>query len=551
MPGDHSATRLSLPAIVLLFCGFCLLNTARADALPDANEMRESVVRIVVLTDNGVATGTGFIIDSRGVIVTNHHVIDGAKGIQVQFLAGGKPVLIDARMIAADSAKDIAIIQTSSEIFGEPVVLADYDTNPPAKVIAVGYPGAANEVATISSNAVLEPSYSVGTVARNLSDISDMGGDSLIQHGATINHGNSGGPLFDECGRVIGINARLVPTTKESEYAQGLFYSIDIRNLFPMLQENLVQPRIVKTACTPRMDTRNDVAPATTKETEAVLFDRFATCIRARPCDSEVCKTRYLKRVSPELATTRQTDVELRMTASKPMCTEQKEASAFDDFLTCANENPCDFEKTCGPKLQQSLRQDVMQKRNPLVERLKAKAQEECKQASAPGIWHGGQVKEGLWSASVFNEGGAGMFVACFVDGENSGNGIFEIDDVKNGKRERWAGTRSMRMSIDSYSEPLRLDLTTQDGKLDAVVVHKETENDRGWLKELIGKLSVGGVATFEDPQVGLDETFSLNGAKQALEPCLKAKFAGLQAAQNDQGQQQDQGQEQDKTQKE
>ena len=57
-----------------------------------------------------------------------------------------------------------------------------------------------------------------------------LGGAKLIQHTAPINPGNSGGPLFDECGRVIGINTlRTLP--KESDYAQGIFFAVDIREL--------------------------------------------------------------------------------------------------------------------------------------------------------------------------------------------------------------------------------------------------------------------------------------------------------------------------------
>jgi Trypsin-like peptidase domain len=524
----NRCTGLAVPAF---FCLLGALSTARSDPLPDGGEMRESVVRILAEGEQGTATGTGFIINNRRAIATNNHVIDGAKTISVAFLAAGRPTLVPAHLVAADPTKDIALIETDTDIFGEPVLLANYETNPPAKVTAVGYPGAADDIAGGGvANVLLEPSYSVGAVARILSDVKDMGGDRVIQHTATVNPGNSGGPLFDECGRVIGINTLRVVPNENNEYAQGIFYSVDIRELFPMLEENLVQARIADKPCTPGLDTRNDVAPAATKEAEAVAFDRFTACINARPCDGNICKSRYLRRVTPQLAGARQADVDLRMAASGPLCTQQKEAEAYGEFLGCANNNPCDFDQTCEPKLVQSQRPEIMQKRHPLVERLRAKAQDECKQASAPGVWHAGQVKENLWSANVSNESGAGIFVACVIGGNDSGNGVFEIDNIKNGKRERWAGTRSVRMTVDTYSEPLRLDLDVQDGKLDAVIVHKETDNDRGWLKELIGKLSVGGVATFEEPQIGLDETFSLNGAREALDPCLKAKYASQQA---------------------
>jgi len=538
MPGVKYGIRftwLAAPAIMCLLGSIC---AARSGTLPDGGEMRESVVRIVVETDKGTTTGTGFIINNHRAIATNNHVIDGAKTIQVAFLAAGKPTLVPARLIAADPAKDMAIIETDADIFGEPVVLANYDTSPPAKVTAIGYPGAADDVAGGGlATILLEPSYSVGAVARILSNVKDMGDDRLIQHTATINPGNSGGPLFDECGPVIGINTLRVVPNQDNEFAQGIFYSVDIRELQPMLEENLVQARIADKPCTPGMDTRNDVAPAATKEAEAAVFDRFTACINARPCDGDICKSRYIKRVAPELASARQADVDLRMAASGPLCTQQKEAEAYTDFLSCANDQPCTFDNSCGPKLQQSLRPDVLKKRQTLFDRVRAKAQDDCQQASAPGIWRAGETREDIWTARVSNESGAAIVFTCVVAGNNSGDGVFELDDVK-GKRERWAGTRSVRMTIDSYSEPLRLDLTTSGNELDASILHKENDNERGWLKELIGKLTVGGAVTFEEPQVALDETFSLNGAQEALAPCLKAKYVAQQA-QTDQQQQQ------------
>lgn len=515
---------LALPALIMT--GAPVL----ADPLPDANEMRESVVRIIVETDGGGASGTGFIINNHRIIVTNNHVVQGATSIAIGFMAGGKPVTVPARVVDTNPDKDIAIIEAASDIFGEPVVLANYQTSPPMTVTAVGYPGAADEVPGSNvASVLLEPSYSVGTVARVLPNVANVGGDTLIQHTAVINHGNSGGPLFDACGRVIGINALTIEPSEASSYAQGIFYSIDVRELLPMFEENLIDARIATKPCTPGLEARNDVPPATTKEAEAVAFDRFAACINARPCDADICKSRYQRRVSPELAGGREADVSLRMTAAGPLCTQQNETEAFAQFQSCAEENACEFDAQCGPKLEQSLRPDVMNKRRPLFDRIRAKAADECKQASAPGIWRAGQTRENIWTARVFNDSGAALIVTCVVGGDNSGDGALEVDDAA-GQRARWTGTRAVQMTIDDYSEPLRLDLEVAGNSLVAGLLHKETEADRGWYKDLLGKLTVGGVMTLEEPKIGLDETFSLDGSKDALAPCLNAKIASRQA---------------------
>jgi hypothetical protein len=506
------------PAFLFVWSG------TQAGSLSDRDEVRESVVRIEVEHAQGTRQGTGFIINDNRTIATNNHVIEGAKSIYVTFLANGKPTSIPGRLIATDPVKDMALIETVIDIYGEPVVLADYDTNPPAKVTAIGYPVAADFVAGgMLPTIMLEPSYSVGTVARIVSNAKMLGGARLIQHTAVVNPGNSGGPLFDECGRVIGINTLRTPP-KEFDYAQGIFFAVDIRELHTMLEDNVIKAVKSDKPCTPGLDTKNDIEPATTKEAEAPMFDRFAACIRARPCDRDQCKGRYIKRVANEMATTRQGDIDVRMSASEPNCTEQKEAEAYGEFQRCNYQQPCEFEKTCGPKLEEALAADSMKKRRTLYDRARTQAVADCKAASAPGVWRGAETEAGIWTATVSNESGAALVVRCDVSGPTPGAGVILLGAVA-GKRDRWTGTRAIQMTVDSFAEPLRLDLKTQDADLTAGVKHIESMDNRGWLKELVGKFSVGSVVTFEEPKVSLDETFSLGGAQEVLAPCLKSKF--------------------------
>ena len=516
------------PAFLFAWSG---TQAAQAGGISERDEVRESVVRIEVEHAQGTRQGTGFVINDKRTIATNNHVIEGAKAIWVTFLANGKPTSIPGRLIATDPVKDMAIIETATDIFGEPVVLADYDTNPPAKVTAIGYPVAADFVAGgLLPTIMLEPSYSVGTVARIVSNAKMLGGAKLIQHTAAVNPGNSGGPLFDDCGRVIGINTLRTPP-KEFDYAQGIFFAVDIRELHTMLEENVIKAITSTKPCTPGMDTKNDIEPATTKEAEAPMFDRFAACIRARPCDRDLCKGRYTKRVASEMATSRQGDIDIRMSASNENCTEQKEAEAYSEFQRCAYQQPCEFEKTCGPKLEEALAVGSLKNRRTIFDRARTKAVADCKTASAPGVWRAAETDTGIWTAVVSNESGASLVVSCDVSGKTPGAGVILLGAVA-GKRDRWTGTRAVQMTINSFSEPLRLDLKTQDADLQAGVKHVESLDTRGWLKELVGKFSVGSVVTFEEPKVSLDETFSLTGAQEMLAPCLKSKFVEAQQQQ-------------------
>jgi hypothetical protein len=520
-----------LPALLILAIG---IGPGHSTPLSDNDEVRESVVRVEVDTGKVVKQGTGFILNDRGYVATNHHVIDGAKTIFLTFLAAGKPTAVPAQVVVDNPEKDMAVVQATGDLFGEPVVLANYDTGPPAKVTAVGYPGAADLImgGAVQASIAFEPSYSAGTVARIVSNAKIVGDAKVIQQTAVINPGNSGGPLFDDCGRVIGINT-LRPNPEKSEFAQGIFFAIDIRELEKLLDDNLISYTSVSKPCAPGTDSAADIAPATTKEAEAVVFDRFAACIKARPCDRNLCKSRYTRRVSPELVSARQADVDLRMTGAEPRCTEQKENDAFIEFRRCAVNQPCEFDKVCTSKVTEALSAETLKKRRTLMDRMNTTAQEACRQAKAPNIWRGVETDKGMWLASVSNEGGAALIIACDVAGSEPGDGVILLDSVK-GKRDRWTGARDISMTIDTFVDSIHLELKADGEDLSAGTKHVEGPETRGWLKEIVGMLGAGGVVTFEDPKIELDETFTLQGARDMLAPCLKARYIAQQSQQQD-----------------
>ncbi len=159
------ATALTVAVALFLAGGIGVGSSA---PLSDNDEVRESVVRVEVDNGKAIMQGTGFILNDRRIVATNNHVIENAKSIFLTFLAAGKPTAVPARVVVANPAKDMAILEATGDLFGEPVVLANYDTNPPAKVTAVGYPGAADLImgGVVQPSIMFEPSYSVGTVAR-------------------------------------------------------------------------------------------------------------------------------------------------------------------------------------------------------------------------------------------------------------------------------------------------------------------------------------------------------------------------------------------------
>ena len=142
------------------------------------------------------ALGSGFIIDAKGIVVTNNHVIDGAEDIVVQVNGEKK---FNAKVIGADPLSDIAVLQLDTKEKFIPVKFGDSDKARIGDwVIAIGNPFGLG--GTVTSGIISARNRSIG-----LSRYEDY-----IQTDASINSGNSGGPLFNMDGDVIGINTAIL-----------------------------------------------------------------------------------------------------------------------------------------------------------------------------------------------------------------------------------------------------------------------------------------------------------------------------------------------------
>jgi putative serine protease PepD len=158
------------------------------------------VVEITARSNGGSAEGSGFVYDSSGHIVTNQHVVDGAQSISVRFWNGKT---YSAQLVAGDSSTDLAVIKVNapdSQLYpltlGSSSKLAVGDP-----VVAIGSPFGLEE--TVTSGIVSALHRSIDSLNQGFS-ISDS-----IQTDAAINHGNSGGPLLNAQGQVVGVNAQI------------------------------------------------------------------------------------------------------------------------------------------------------------------------------------------------------------------------------------------------------------------------------------------------------------------------------------------------------
>jgi putative serine protease PepD len=151
----------------------------------------------------GVASGTGFVIDTNGTIVTNSHVVAGSNSVTVRF-EKNQAKSVPAEVLGTDLSSDLAVLRVDASNTQKltPLTLADSGkVHVGDLAVAIGYPLGLDQ--TVTQGIVS---------AVNGSPIKAPNGfsiDNVIQTDAPINPGNSGGPLLDAAGRVIGINSQI------------------------------------------------------------------------------------------------------------------------------------------------------------------------------------------------------------------------------------------------------------------------------------------------------------------------------------------------------
>ena len=189
-----------------------------------AAAVQGSVVAIDVKTSTGEALGSGVIVDDKGHVVTNNHVVDGLQGKTVQVtLSDGR--LYDATIAGTDPSTDLAVVTLKDP--PSDLTVAQFGSSSDVKVgdpvMAVGNPlGLANTVTTGIVSAVNRP-VSPQTTSGTQGPVTNA-----IQIDAAINPGNSGGPLFNAKGQVIGITSSIA-TTSSSSGSIGLGFAIPVQ----------------------------------------------------------------------------------------------------------------------------------------------------------------------------------------------------------------------------------------------------------------------------------------------------------------------------------
>ncbi|HVF77085.1 MAG TPA: trypsin-like peptidase domain-containing protein [Solirubrobacteraceae bacterium] len=164
-------------------------------------EAHKSVVQVRVSSGGAGGSGTGFVIDTNGTIVTNAHVVAEANDVQVRFDDSRSGV--DAEVIGRDQSSDLAVLRVDSSNTQnlKPLKLADSDNVRVGDLaVAIGYPLGLERTATAGI---------ISGVGRAIRAPNGFSIDKVLQTDAPINPGNSGGPLLDGAGRVIGVNSQI------------------------------------------------------------------------------------------------------------------------------------------------------------------------------------------------------------------------------------------------------------------------------------------------------------------------------------------------------
>ncbi|MDI1460167.1 trypsin-like peptidase domain-containing protein [Catellatospora sp. KI3] len=222
-------------------------STSAVQRAPDslaavARMVLPSVVTVRVPVDGSVSLGSGFVVSSTGYVVTNDHVVSGGSGVATVVFDDGSTS--PAKLVGADPESDVAVLQIQGKHEVTPAALGDSDS------VAVG-----DAVVAVGSPLALRGTVTAGIVSALDRPIATAAEDgttryyAAIQTDAAVNHGNSGGPLVDAAGQVVGINAviKSMAGSEESAGNIGLAFAIPINHARRVADEIIAEGRAHRT----------------------------------------------------------------------------------------------------------------------------------------------------------------------------------------------------------------------------------------------------------------------------------------------------------------
>ena len=254
------------------------ITTVQADVIEPIVAAKDGVVMLYVDLGKGKwVSGSGFLVDKNHV-VTNLHVIAGASELQISVLdKNSKGDAVQARRVKIIDVKpqyDLALLEVSN-LNRKPLTLAyDDEVQDHTNVASIGFPGVASDAVVTSEkgavSAATSPILREGKVLRSITS-HELGNRSveanIVQHDAAIDPGNSGGPLVNACGEVVGVN------TIVHVMANAVGDAVSAKHLYTLLDDNNIEYTKAAAACGTDAAKNTSVATPSDKEEEDPLHE--------------------------------------------------------------------------------------------------------------------------------------------------------------------------------------------------------------------------------------------------------------------------------------
>jgi S1-C subfamily serine protease len=193
-----------------------------------AEQLRPTVVNLRTGSGSRGGTGSGVIFTPDGFLLTNHHVVERSDHVRVRLNDGTE---LSGRVVGNDPATDLAVVQAEGERFP----FAHLGDSAKLKVgqlaVAIGSPLGFESTVTAGV---------ISALGRTLRSVSGHLVDNIIQTDAALNPGNSGGPLVDSVGRVVGINTAII------QPAQGICFAVPVNTAKAILPQLLKHGRVIR-----------------------------------------------------------------------------------------------------------------------------------------------------------------------------------------------------------------------------------------------------------------------------------------------------------------
>jgi S1-C subfamily serine protease len=242
--GPTAPAPYQLPAVAPPALPAEVLKQVDADELDNIHvyaAVNKSVVNITTAKDAGgffgdetsTGTGSGFVIDKKGHILTNYHVVEGAESVQVTLFDGATH---EARVVGEDATNDVAVVKV--DVAADRLVPVAFGDSSKAlvgqKVLALGNPFGLERTLTTGIVSALDRSIRAknGRMIRG-----------IIQTDAAVNPGNSGGPLLNSRGEVIGMNTAILSQVGQSA---GISFAVPINSIVRILKPLVEYGRVIR-----------------------------------------------------------------------------------------------------------------------------------------------------------------------------------------------------------------------------------------------------------------------------------------------------------------